>query len=85
LNILVITEKQHVSDNQRDGGARVIDMLTSIDSAEVKVLDFSVKGDNSKSSSLVYPFHDDCRFERRLLNKEFISEKVRRNLPCQIS
>ena len=81
MNILVITEKQHVSDNQRDGGARVIDMLTSIDSAEVKVLDFSVKGDNSKSSSLVYPFHDDCRFERRLLNKEFISETVRRNLP----
>lgn len=81
MNILVITEKQHVSDNQRDGGARVIDMLTSIDAAEVKVLDFSVKGDNSKSSSLVYPFHDDCRFERRLLNKEFISETVRKNLP----
>lgn len=81
MNILIITEKQHVSDNQRDGGARVIDMLTSIDSAEVKVLDFSVKGDNSKSSSLVYPFHDDCRFERRLLNKEFITEKVRRALP----
>lgn len=81
MNILVITEKQHVSDNQRDGGSRVIEMLTSIDSAEVKVLDFSVKGDNSKSSSLVYPFHDDCRFERRLLNKEFISETVRKHLP----
>ena len=81
MNILVITEKQHVSDNQRDGGSRVIEMLTSIDSADVKVLDFSVKEDKSKSSSLVYPFHDDCRFERRLLNKEFISQTVRKHLP----
>ena len=56
-------------------------MLTSIDSAEVKILDFSVHEDVSKSSSLVYPFHDDCRFERRLLNKEFISETVRKHLP----
>lgn len=81
MNILVVTEKQYVSDNQRDGGARVIEMLTSIDSAEVKILDFSVHADVSKSSSLVYPFHDDCRFERRLLNKEFISEAVRNHLP----
>lgn len=81
MNILVVTEKQYVSDNQRDGGARVIEMLTSIDSAEVKILDFSVHEDVSKSSSLVYPFHDDCRFERRLLNKEFISETVRKHLP----
>ena len=81
MNILVVTEKRFVSDNQRDGGARVIEMLTSIESAKVRVLDFSVHGDVSKSSSLVYPFHHDCRFERRLMNKEFTSERVRRHLP----
>ena len=47
----MVTEKRFVSDSQRDGGARVIEMLTSIESAKVRVLDFSVNGDVSKSSS----------------------------------
>ena len=81
MKILVITEKHLVSESQRDGGARVIQMLESIESATVKILDFSVISDGRKNpGTYVYPFSDKCRFRRRLMNKEFVSGIVHNHI-----
>ena len=77
MNILVVTEKYHVSTTQNDGGARVADMLSSIPSMNLKILDFSVNDDSNNGLSHVYPVDNNCRFERRLLNQDFISLKVK--------
>ena len=76
MNILVVTEKYHVTKIHNDGGARVVKLLSSIPSVKLKIADFSVADELNNGVTHVYPIQHECRFERRIMNKEYISKTV---------
>ena len=71
-----MTEKYHVTKIHNDGGARVVKLLSSIPSVKLKIADFSVADELNNGVTHVYPIQHECRFERRIMNKEYISKIV---------
>ena len=79
MNILVVTEKYHVTKIHNDGGARVVKLLSSIPSVKLKIADFSVADELNNGMTHVYPFQNECRFERRIMNKNYVSNIVEKH------
>lgn len=74
MKALLITEKNAPSSDQRDGGSRVVETLKRFLGDRADILQF---GPSDASSSICYPYFSENRFERRLLNGDFIANKVR--------
>lgn len=74
--ILVVTEKNEASSHLRDGGAMVIQTLKKTFGECLDVVQFDEV--NTKPSKLryTYPIAHPNRFIRRMLNSEWVAEKV---------
>jgi glycosyltransferase involved in cell wall biosynthesis len=77
MKILLVTEKCGPSENQRDGGARLIESLQKIFKDSLKVMQFGSQADPTATWHFTYPFNLPNRFDRRLANARFIVEKVK--------
>ena len=73
MKILLVTEKNMPEREQRDGGFQLVKTLKQIFKNKIEVMQFGTKED---TSSYVYPFSHSNRFQRRLLNADFIQEKI---------
>lgn len=77
MKILLVTEKCGPSENQRDGGARLIESLQRIFKDSLKVMQFGPQSDLTATWHFTYPVNLLNRFERRLVNARFIAEQVK--------
>jgi glycosyltransferase involved in cell wall biosynthesis len=77
MKILLVTEKCGPTDNQRDGGARLVETLQRVFGDSLQIMQFGSKADPSATWHFDYPFNLPNRFERRLANARFIAEHVK--------
>ena len=78
MKILLVTEKCGPAENQRDGGARLVETLQRIFGDSLQVIQFGPQAESSSTWHYPYPINLPNRFERRLANAQFIAEKVKR-------
>lgn len=76
MKMLVVTEKCDPRGGQRDGGARVIDSLKQVLGANLKIMQFGPTSDKNVSWCFDYPFDHPNRFEKRVINGDFIAKKI---------
>lgn len=78
--VLVVTEKGHPLESQRDGGYQLVQKLIKAFGDELDIMQFC-KDDCTDGSSCKYhyqyPISSDDRFLRRILNGEFIAKNVK--------
>jgi glycosyltransferase involved in cell wall biosynthesis/hydroxymethylpyrimidine pyrophosphatase-like HAD family hydrolase len=74
--ILVITEKSEASTHLRDGGAMVIQTLKNVFGDNLDIVQFDEVSHHSKSNHFTYPISHPNRFVRRILNSDWVAEKV---------
>lgn len=77
MKILLITEKCSPHENQRDGGARLVETLKRAFGDSLSIMQFGPTIDSSAKWNFDYPFLEKNRFERRLANASFIAEKIK--------
>jgi len=77
MKILLVTEKCGPVENQRDGGAKLVESLQRIFDDSLQVMQFGLKADPSTTWHFTYPINSPNRFERRLANARFIAEHVK--------
>ena len=77
MKILLITEKSSPNNNQRDGGAILVDTIKRAFGDSLSVMQFGFQTDFSATWRFDYPFELNNRFEKRLANAKFIAEKIK--------
>ena len=77
MKILLVTEKCGPTENQRDGGARLVETLQKVFGDSLNVMQFGSNADPSATWHFNYPINLPNRFERRLANARFIIEQVK--------
>lgn len=77
MKILLVTEKCGPSENQRDGGARLVESLQEIFADSLQVMQFGPQAEPSATWHFTYPMNSSNRFERRLANARYIAERVK--------
>ncbi len=70
-----MTEKHAPEIEQRDGGFQLVKTLEQIFKDQIEIMQFGTKN-NPNSLIYCYPFKHANRFQRRILNAEFIQEKI---------
>jgi glycosyltransferase involved in cell wall biosynthesis len=73
---LIVTEKHAPSAHQRDGGARVVQSLLKSLGENATILQFSDDAMDVGLERLRYPHQHADRFQRRLLNAEWVATQV---------
>ncbi|MDX8430999.1 MAG: glycosyltransferase family 4 protein [Candidatus Algichlamydia australiensis] len=68
MRILLVTEKNRPSMQQRDGGSRVVETIKEAFKGSLTILQFAQED---------YPYQSSNRFERRIRNARFIGKKVK--------
>lgn len=76
LRILLVTEKYHPQQNQRDGGASLVRSLVRAFGDDLLIMQFDSQPNNGCKWNYTYPHLSNCRFERRVLNADYIGRKV---------
>ncbi len=76
MKILLVTEKHHPTIEQRDGGFQLVKTLEQIFKNQIEVMQFSTQQFKDDPHALIYPFSHADRFQRRILNADFVQEKV---------
>lgn len=74
--ILVVTEKSEASAHLRDGGAMVIQTLKKTFGECLDIVQFDEVNTNPSDLRYTYPIAHPNRFIRRMLNSEWVAEKV---------
>ena len=78
MRILLVTEKFNPNDNQRDGGTRLVKTLKRGFGNQLSIMQFDGVNSNPDIGwSFKYPVNLDNRFERRIVNAEFIARQVK--------
>jgi glycosyltransferase involved in cell wall biosynthesis len=77
MKLLLVTEKCGPTENQRDGGARLVETLQKVFGDSLNVMQFGSNADPSATWHFNYPINLPNRFERRLVNARFIIEQVK--------
>jgi glycosyltransferase involved in cell wall biosynthesis len=77
MKVLLVTEKCNPIQNQRDGGARLVETFKKAFGNSLSIMQFGPFMDNSATWSFEYPFDTPNRFEKRLMNADFIIEQVK--------
>jgi glycosyltransferase involved in cell wall biosynthesis/hydroxymethylpyrimidine pyrophosphatase-like HAD family hydrolase len=76
LKILLVTEKYNPQENQRDGGATLIKSLIRAFGESLTIMQFGSQPNASCKWNYSYPHSSNCRFEKRILNADYIGHKV---------
>lgn len=77
MNILLVTEKCGPTEDQRDGGARLVETLRKAFGDSLQIMQFGPKAEPSATWHFNYPVNLPNRFERRLANGQFIAECIK--------
>jgi len=77
MKILLVTEKYNPDNNQRDGGARLVDTLKNAFDGCLQIMQFGLQVDSSAEWNFNYPISSTNRFKRRIANAEFIAWQVK--------
>lgn len=80
MRLLLVTEKFDARPDQRDGGARLVASLVRAFRGQIDVLQFDAaqtEGGSDRRWRRHYPAQHPNRFERRILNAEFVAHHVR--------
>lgn len=78
MKILLVTEKNNPSNDQRDGGARLVETIKKIFGDNLKILQFGEYAEDDNPWYCKYPIKLDNRFESRIANRLFIVEQINR-------
>lgn len=74
---LLITEKSSPACQARDGGFQLVETLKSALGGQLHILQFGeTQSSSSDTTNYCYPHHVADRFERRMLNADFIAQRV---------
>lgn len=73
---LIVTEKHGASDHLRDGGAQVVGSLLAILGEDAEVIQFGDTNGQEHARRLPYPIGHPDRFQRRLLNADWVAKHV---------
>lgn len=76
MKILLVTEKHGPHETQRDGGAKVVNTLKEIFNKNISIMQFGSESDVSAHWHFPYPINLPDRFKRRLVNADFIINKI---------
>lgn len=76
MKVLLVTEKCSPQLDQRDGGARIVDTLQRFLKSACDVMQFGSAENMKAKYCYDYPLKEENRFERRLLNRMFVGERV---------
>lgn len=77
MKILLVTEKCSQNENERDGGARLVETIQKALGGSLSIMQFGPTADPSATWHFDYPSNIANRFERRLMNASFIAEQVK--------
>lgn len=76
MKILLVTEKYEPDNTHRDGGARLVNTLLRAFGDSLKIMQFGFNGSKNATWYFDYPFQTTDRFKQRLLNANFIAQKI---------
>lgn len=76
LKILLVTEKYNPQHSQRDGGASLVKSLVRAFGESLSIMQFNAEPNKDCKWNDTYPYYSKCRFERRMLNANYIGEKI---------
>jgi len=78
VKVLLVTEKCSPKKNERDGGARLVNTMKSSFGDALSIMQFGKEIDSSSATwCFEYPFDLKNRFERRIVNANFIAKKIK--------
>lgn len=77
MKILLVTEKFNPDRTQRDGGYQLVCSLKKAFGDDLRIMQFSCEEGLKSDWCFQYPFKHHDRFQRRLLNAEFIAKKIK--------
>jgi glycosyltransferase involved in cell wall biosynthesis len=77
MKILLVTEKCSPHETQRDGGARLVDTLRQAFGDVLSIMQFGPQTDTTATWHFGYPSDLANRFERRIINADFIAKQVK--------